>query len=127
MGSKKTFSGSKTVPEPFALSESNHPKNNNETIKKEEFVPLKVLVDNYSSTLRTKRDEDSEPVKYVDVGRHHLTLPNEPKLLSAERSKLKQDLISTEDKILEDIQMKGAFKAKSLNRKLFEPVEPLQF
>ena len=85
---------------------------------------MQVLINKYSSSLRSKQDEDSEPVRYIDVGKH-LTVPNEPNLLSAERSKLKSDLISTEDKILEDIQMKGAFKAKPLNRKLFEPVEPL--
>ena len=70
-------------------------------------MPMKVRVDNFfaketfcsmrSSTLRQNSLEDEdESVRYVDVGKH-LTIAKEPNLLSAERSKFKKDLKSTED------------------------------
>ena len=42
-------------------------------------------------------------------------------MLSNERSKMHDELISTEDKILHEIQNKGPFKALPLNKKLFGP------
>ena len=91
---------------------------------------MKVQIDNFfvketfcckrSSTLKQNSlEEDDDCVKYVDVGKH-LTIAQEPNLFSAERSKLKKELKSTEDKIVEEMN-RGAFKALPLNRKLFEP------
>ena len=91
---------------------------------------MKVRIDNFfvketfcskrSSTLKQNSLEDEDDsVHYVDVGKH-LTIAQEPNFLSAERSKLKKDLKSTEDKILEEMN-RGAFKALPLNRQLFEP------
>ena len=48
--------------------------------------------------------------------------------MSAERCRLKNltmEILSTEDKILEDIKNKGAFKAMPLSRKLFEVKDPV--
>ena len=47
-------------------------------------------------------------------------MPCDPILLSSERSKLKKEVISTEDKIFNEIQNRGSFKARPLNRKLFD-------
>ena len=91
---------------------------------------MKVQIDNFfvketfcskrSSTLKQNSlEEDDDCVKYVDVGKN-LTIAQEPNLFSAERSKLKKELKSTEDKIVEEMN-RGAFKALPLNRKLFEP------
>ena len=88
-------------------------------------MPMKVRIDNFfvketfcskrSSTLKQNSLEDEDDsVHYVDVGKH-LTIAQEPNFLSAERSKLKKDLKSTEDKILEEMN-RGAFKALPLNR-----------
>lgn len=49
-------------------------------------------------------------------------------MLSAERSRLRNitaELLSTEDKVLDDIKNKGTFKAMPLNRKLFEVKDPI--
>ena len=57
-----------------------------------------------------------------------MTKAVEPHLLSAERSRLKNltaELLSTEDKVLEDIKNNGTFKALPLNRKLFEVKDPI--
>ena len=40
--------------------------------------------------------------------------------MSNERSRLYKEVMSTEDMIFSEIQNKGAFKARPLNRKLFE-------
>ena len=50
-----------------------------------------------------------------------LTVPNDPVLLSSERSKLYEEIVSTETKILNEIQNRGPFKARPLNKKMFEP------
>ena len=45
-------------------------------------------------------------------------------LLSSERSKLYEEIVSTEDKILNEIQNKGPFRARPLNRKILEQKDP---
>ena len=70
------------------------------------------------------REEDASEA--AASGKHSqlkLTVPQDPILLSGERSKLKKELISTEDKIFNEIQNRGAFKARPLNRKLFDEPE----
>ena len=126
---KKTYTGLKTVPKPFALSTS---KRTNVSLvvddvdQKEEFVPLCKQVDNFEKEFRMLQPfEDSGSKEWVEP---KLTQAVEPHLLSAERSRLRNitaELLSTEDKVLEDIKNKGTFKAMPLNRKLFEAKDPI--
>ena len=71
------------------------------------------------------RDENEGSELYNSARKTKVTVPYEPNLLSEERSKLHSDIVSTEDKILNELNSRGPFKARPLNRKLFEPVEPI--
>lgn len=50
-------------------------------------------------------------------------MPIELNLHSNLRSKVHEEPISTEDKILFDIKNKGGFKARPLSKKLFDPLK----
>ena len=57
-----------------------------------------------------------------------LTKPSSPCLMSAERSKVHNESaaeppLTTEDRILKELENRGSFKARPLNRKLFEPLK----
>ena len=103
---KKTLT--KTVPKPFALSTS---KRHNVSIvvddvsSKDSYVPLKAQVDNFFDKDLRQSSSNENSDSWVEP--KNLTKGIEPNLMSAERGRLRnltQELLSTEDKILEDIK-----------------------
>lgn len=73
--------------------------------------------------LREERPSSSELEVAASLStscQKRLTKPNNPNLLSSERSKLYEEIVSTEDKILHEIQNRGPFKARPLKKKMFE-------
>jgi len=102
------------VPLPFNLSASKRQK----TEDGNQFVPLKVQVEQVFHQLR--EDEGFEVAHSGKQSQPKLTVPCDPTLLSSERSKLYEEVVSTEDKILAEIHNRRPFKARPLNRKLFE-------
>lgn len=51
-----------------------------------------------------------------------LTKPREPDFKTDHRNKMKEAPLSTEEIILKQIKEKGAFKAKPIDKKIFEKV-----
>ena len=104
---KKAYTGLKTVPKPFALSKSKRTNVSlvaDDNSSKDEYVPLKAQVDNFfeKEVRKLQPFEDSESPQWVEP---KLTKAVEPLLMSAERCRLKNlttELLSTEDKVLED-------------------------
>ena len=84
-------------------------------------MPLKVQVEQVFHSLREDAPEGSDAL--INSGKqsqNKLTVPQNPNLLLIERSKLYEEIVSTEDKIIQELQSRGPFKARPLNRKLFE-------
>ena len=83
-------------------------------------MPLKVQVEQVFHSLREDVPAESDALNSGKHSQNKLTVPQNPNLLLSERSKLYEEIVSTEDKIIQEIQSRGPFKARPLNRKLFE-------
>ena len=92
----------KTQPLPFNLSSSKRQKLEISD-QKPEFVPLKVQVEQVFNGLRENTNEGSGAKQSGKTSQQRLTVPSDPVLLSNERSKLHEEIISTEEKILNEI------------------------